>query len=88
MTTPILTDGTHNFTAVYSDDGTFDPSTSAPVSVSVNYPTFAGTLTISGTATTDEGYTLNLPQHDNTNGQQITNWIIDWGDGVVTSASG
>ena len=87
LTTPILTEGSHTFTAVIPRRHV-RPSTSAPVSVAVNYPTFAGTLTISGTATTDEGYTLSLPQHDNTNGQQITNWIIDWGDGVVTSASG
>ena len=49
LTTPILTEGSHNFTAVYTDYGTFDPSTSAPVSVLVSYPTLSGTsLTLTG----------------------------------------
>ncbi len=90
LTTPILTEGSHNFTAVYTDDGTFDPSTSAPVSVLVSYPTLSGTsLTLTGTATADEGYTLDLPHYDPyNNNNPITQCAIDWGDGVVTTVSG
>ena len=45
-------------------------------------------LTLSGSTTeTDEAYTLDLPQYDRYN-YAITQWVIDWGDGVVTTASG
>ncbi len=87
LVTPPLTVRDHAFTAVYSGDGTFTASTSAAATVSVSYPVTAGGLTLSGSPTGAEGYTLDLPQ-DDPNSNPIEQWTIDWGDGVVANVSG
>ena len=80
LTTPPLADGEHDFTATYSGDGTFDPSTSAVSAATVaDNPT--GSVVISGDASPTEGnYTLGLPT---TAGDlAVTAWSINWGDGT------
>ena len=64
LTTPLLTAGSHSFTAVYSGDGTFDQSTSAVVAATASYPVLAGAVTLAGAATAAKATSLDLPQHD------------------------
>jgi PKD repeat protein len=67
------------------DDGGQSSTTSTAVSV-VNV---APTLTISGSATVNEGttYTLNLSKSD-PGTDTLTQWVINWGDGTTSTLPG
>ncbi len=81
LTTPPLPAGTHDFTAVYSGDDTFVPSTSAAASATVGAAT--GTVYLSADSTSvAEGtqYSLDLPTI--AGGYSITGWSFNWGDGT------
>ena len=89
LNTPPLTLGDHGFTAVYSGDGTFDPSTSSTVVASVTsalpgYLNLTGTTLATG-APSEESleYQLNLPT--TVGGNTITQWSINWGDGTAAT---
>ena len=92
LNTPPLTLGDHGFTAVYSGDGTFDPSTSPAVVASVTsavpgYLNLTGTTLATSTSSESLDYQLNLPAA--AGGYPITQWSINWGDGTQpTSVSG
>ena len=77
LTTPPLPAGTHDFTAVYSGDDTFVPSTSAAASATVGAAT--GTVYLSADSTSvAEGtqYSLDLPTI--AGGYSITGWSFNW----------
>jgi hypothetical protein len=87
LTTPPLTYGDHGFTAVFSGDSFFQPSTAPTVVVSVATPNIAGTLTVTGSNSAIVGslYTLTLPE--SVNSTTITAWAVNWGDGYADSPS-
>ena len=81
LRTPPLESGSHNFTAVYSGDGFYQPSTSAAATVSIGDAAY--TLSIGGPYVRDcRGPECDLTLPNDPYGNEITQWAINWGDGT------
>ena len=88
LTTPPLYAGTHDFTAVYSGDGTFVQSTSPRLRLPLTGRQWGPYTIRRHTTSVAEGtqYSLDLPT--TAGGYSITGWSFNWGDGTGWTCDG
>ena len=86
LTTPPLAAGSHSFTAVYSGDDTFDTSTSAAATATID--TTSNIVSLSGASSVNEGTQYNLGLPTTAGGHSVAGWSINWGDGTLQPVSG